>query len=140
VELDLEAYATIMAALAAMGDERAAILARHGLDEDTWEAIDARFQARLSDALEEEGDGIPALVASYAKAYETAQRALAPAISLEELAMVTRLLQASGDMRASLAKVGLTMAAYVRGAEHWSRRIAESPELKVRFEEALRRG
>lgn len=140
VELDLKAYATVMAELAAAGDARAETLSRHGLDEGAWGVIDARWQARLSEALEEEGDGVPALVASYAEAYEAAQRALAPPISLEQFALVTRLLQATGDIRAALAKADVTMAAYVQGAEHWSRRIAESPELERRFQAALRGG
>ncbi|HZF53187.1 MAG TPA: hypothetical protein VE093_31255 [Polyangiaceae bacterium] len=140
MHLDLEAYARIMAELAAAGDGRAAVLARHGLDEETWDTIDVRFQERLSEALDEEGDGLPALITSYTAAYEAAQRALAPLISLEQFASVTRLLQTTGDLRAALAKVGVTMAAYVHGAEHWTRRIAESPELERRFGATLRGG
>src|SRR4051812_16274297 len=104
-----------MAELASAGDDRAAVLARHGLDERRWEAIDTRWQERLSAALDADGDGVPPLVAAHAAAYEAAQSALAPPISLAQLAEVTRLLHGSGDLRASLARVGITLASYVRG-------------------------
>jgi hypothetical protein len=140
VDLSIEAYAQVMAELASAGDARAAALARHGLDEARWEAIDARWQAEISAALDADDDGIPAILSAYAAAYEAAQRALAPPISIEQFARVTRLLQASGDVRASLAKVGVTLADYVRGSEHWSRRLAGDEELERRFQEALRGG
>ena len=140
MDLTLEAYAQVMAELASAGEAREAALARHGLDEARWEAIDAHFQAELSAALDVDDDGIPAILSAYAAAYEAAQRALAPPISIEQFARVTRLLQASGDVRASLAKVGVTLADYVRGSEHWSRRLAGDEELERRFQEALRGG
>lgn len=138
----MEAYARIMAELCAAGPARAEVLARNGLDEDAWNAIDARWQARLSEALDDddEGGGVPQILSDYAAAYEAAQRSLGPPISIEQFAHATRLLQASGDLQASLAKASLTLADYVRGSEHWSRRIAEDPELERRFHEALRRG
>lgn len=141
-DVDIEAYARIMAALCEAGPARADVLARSGLDEDRWTAIDTRWQARLSEALDEDqGDGIvPPLVSAYTAAYAAAQRALGPPISIEQLARVMRLLQASGDLRAALAKASVTLADYVRGAEHWSRRIAEDPALARQFEEALRAG
>jgi hypothetical protein len=135
----IEEYAALMAELAAAGDGRAAVLARHGLDEDGWEAIDARWQDALSAALDEEGDGVADLVSRHAAAYQAAQQALTASISLEQLAQVTRRFQASGDLRASLAKVGVTLAEYVQGTEHWSRQIATDPEIERRFDEALRR-
>lgn len=140
VELDVTAYATLMAELAASADDRAEVLARHGLDERAWDAIDAAWQERLSAALDDDGDGVPEIISRYAAAYEAAQRASGPLISLEQFARVTRLLQASGDVRAALARAGVTMAAYVRGSEHWSGRIAGDPELERRFEDALRDG
>jgi hypothetical protein len=138
VDVTIEAYAALMAELAAAGDRRAAVLARHGLDEDGWELIDAHWQDALSAALDEEGDGVADLVSRHAAAYQAAQQALTAPISLEQLAQVTRRLQASGDLRASLAKVGVTLAEYLRGTEHWSRRIATDPEIERRFHEALR--
>ncbi len=138
--LTIEAYAQVMAELAAAGEGRAAVLARHGLDEARWDVIDDRWQEELSAALDPEDDGVPEVLSRYAAAYEAAQRALAPPITIEQFAQVTRLLQASGDIRAALAKVGVTLADYVRGTEHWSRRFAEDPELDRRFHEVLAHG
>jgi hypothetical protein len=138
MDLDLEAYATVMAELAAAGEARAEVLARRGLDEVRWDAIDTRWQERLSEALAEDSDGVPALLAAYTAAYEAAQRALAPPISLEQFARVTRLLQATGDLHAALAKVGVTLSDFVRSNEHWSRRMAEDPAEERRFQDALR--
>ena len=140
MDLTIEAYAQVMAELASAGDGRAAVLARHGLDEARWEAIDARWQAELSAALDVDDDGVPAILSAYAAAYEAAQRAIAPPIPLDQFAQVTRLLQASGDLRASLAKVGVTLADYVRGSEHWSRRLAGDEALERRFHDVVRRG
>jgi hypothetical protein len=127
-----------MAELAAAGEAREAVLARHGLDEERWDAIDTAWQARLSEALADEGDGVPAILSDFAAAYEAAQRALAPPITLEQFARVTRLLAASGDLPAALAGADVSLGAYLRGSEHWSRRLAEEPETERRFEAALR--
>jgi hypothetical protein len=138
VDLDIEGYARVMAELSAAGPARAEVLARNGLDEDRWDALDAHFQARLSEALDEDGDGVSALIAAHASAYEAAQRALMAPISLEQFAQVTRLLHAAGDVRAALAKVGVALSDYVRASEHWSPQLANDPELERRFEAALR--
>ncbi|APR88192.1 hypothetical protein A7982_13541 [Minicystis rosea] len=128
----------MMAELAAAGDARAEVLARRGLDEARWDVVDAYWQGRLSEALEQEDDGLAEIVSAYTAAYEAAQRALAPPISIEQLATATRLFQANGDLRASLAKVGISLADYVRGTEHWSRQLATDPDVERRFDEALR--
>lgn len=140
MELTIESYAVVMAELASAGDARAEVLARHGLNEASWDAIDTHWQGRLSEALDQDDDGGSEIVSAYAAAYESAQRALAPPISLAEFALVTRLFQASGDLRASLSKAGVTLADYVRGTEHWSRRLATDPEVERRFDALLRRG
>jgi hypothetical protein len=138
MDLDLAAYAAVMAELAAAGDARVEVLARRGLDEDQWDALDAEWQDRLSEALAEDADGVPALLAAYAAAYEAAQRALVSPLPLEQFARVTRLLQATGDIQAALAREGVTFSDYTRSSEHWSRRMAEDPEEARRFQDALR--
>ncbi len=135
---DIAGYSKVMAELAAAGKARAEVLARHQLDEQGWEEIDSHWQERLSEALEGNEDGAPALVSEYAAAYAAAQGALAPPLSIEQFAQVTRLLQASGDLQASLARVGVSLADYVRANEHWSGQMAQDPELERRFEAALR--
>lgn len=142
VDETIEAYARVMAELASAGDARAEVLDRHRLDEASWEAIDTLWQARLSQAMDQdpEDESVPEILSAYAAAYGAAQRSIAPPIALDQFAMVTRLLEASGDLRASLAKVGVSLADYARGAEHWSREIAGDPDLERRFEEVLRSG
>lgn len=138
--LTIEAYAQVMAELASAGDDREPVLARHGLDEASWDALDTRWQDELSAALDPDDDGVPEVVSRYVAAYEAAQRAIAPPITLEQFAQVTRLLSASGDVRAALAKVGVTMADYVRASEHWTRQIAGDEELERRFDQVVRHG
>lgn len=140
MNLTIEAYAALMAELAAAGDARADVLARHGFDEAGWAAVDDAWQARLSEALDEEGDGVAELVSRYAAAYQAAQQALGAPISLEQYARVTRRFQASGDLQAALAKTGVSLADYVRGTEHWSRQLATEPDVERRFDEVLRGG
>jgi hypothetical protein len=140
MERTIEAYAQVMAELASAGEARAPVLARHGLDESSWAAVDDHWQAELSAALDPEDDGVPEILSAYAAAYEAAQRALAPPISIEQLAQVTRLIGASGDVRAALAKVGVTLADYVRGTEHWSRQLVADPELERRFNDVVLHG
>jgi len=140
VDPSIEAYAQVMAELASAPERRGEVLARHGLDEAGWEATDSRWQARLSEALDIDDDGVPELLSAYAAAYDAAQRGLAPPISLDQFALVTRLLNASGDLHASLSKVGVTLAEYVHGSEHWSRRLAGDPALEARFHQVLRTG
>ena len=138
MDLDIQAYAALVAALARAGDSRAEVLGRHGLDEASWDTIDSEWQTRLSEAWSEDGDGVPDLIARFSAAYAAAQRAMCEPMPLEQFAEVTRLLQASGDLRASLAKVGAELADYVRAAEHWPKRMAEDPALERQFDEVLK--
>jgi hypothetical protein len=138
MDLTIEAYAALMAELAAAGDARAEVLARHGLDEPRWAAIDDTWQAQLSEALAEEGDGVAELVSRYAAAYKAAQESLGAPITVEQFAQVSRRFQTSGDLHAALAKTGVSLADYVRAAEHWSRLLATDPDVERRFDEALR--
>lgn len=139
MDLDLETYARVMAELLS-GPPREAVLARHGLTEESWSAVDTHWQDRLSEALADEEEGVHPLLAAYLAAYEAAQKALASPITIEQFAEVTRLLQATGDVRAALSRVGVSLSDFVQGSEHWSRRIAQEPEVEQRFEAVLRRG
>lgn len=138
MELDLPTYAALAAELAAAGEARAEVLGRHGLDDAGWEAIDTLWQTRLSEALDEhEGDGVPALLADFAREYGKKQRELGVAVPLERFAEITRRFGASGDLRAALAQVGVSLTDYVQAAEHWSGRLAADPELELRFQREL---
>jgi hypothetical protein len=128
-----------MAELVEAREAQAEVLSRRGLTEARWEEIDAYWQERMFEAMDDDEDGVSPLLASYASAYEAAQRSLGATISLEQFAEVTRLLHATGDLSASLVRVGITLADYVRGSEYWSRRIVLDAELERRFSGALGR-
>lgn len=137
--LSVEQHAQILAELFAAEGRRADVLRRHGLDEAAWKAEDAEWQARLSEALAQPGDGVDRALSDHAAAYSAAQRSIAEPVGLEAFAAVTRLLRARGDLGAALAEVGITLQAYVAGSAHWSGRIAVDPEIAARFEACLRR-
>ncbi len=133
-------YAALSALLADPDCDRERVLAARGLDEDRWAEIDARWQDRLSRAMDEESDGVPPLVAAYAAAFErarAAQRRDAAVISIERFAEATREIQRRGDPTAALAHVGVSLQEFLRANEHWTRRMLEDPELFARFRAVL---
>lgn len=139
MEVDVETYAAVMAELVQAGEARADVLTRRGFTEEQWETIDSHWQSRLFDADDEDEQGVSPLLTAYARAYEAAQRALGAPISLEQFAEATRLIHATNDLRASLVRVGITFADYIRGNEHWSRKIVLDKDLEQRFAAILRR-
>lgn len=133
MELDVETYATVMAELVHAGEARAEVFARRGLTEEQWDQIDSEWQERLFSADDEDESGISPLLAAYSRAYEAAQRTFGSPISLEQFAETTRLLQATGDLRSALQQVGISFADFIRGNEHWSRKIVVDKDLEARF-------
>jgi hypothetical protein len=137
--MDVTTYAKLMADLAAADAHgRRAILARHGLNEETWSALDDDWQGRLSVEMAKNDEGGSAVLSEHTRAYQAAQRGLEPPIALEQFAEVTRHLEVTGDLHGSLATVGITLAQYVSGSGHWSRRMVEEPETEERFTASLR--
>lgn len=139
-DLDVVAYAALVVALAEGGRPRDAILAGRGLDEATWSAIDGRWQARLSRAMETEADGVPPLLAAYAEAFARARAASsagARLLTVEELAEVTREIQKRGDPTSALARMGVTLTDFLRANEHWTRRMIADPEILERYRRVL---
>jgi hypothetical protein len=139
VRFDLETYARLRAELACDGVNRQAVLARYGLDEDGWDAIDDRFQADLSRALAApHGDEVPAIVLRYAEAFAMTQRdAPAAVLSLERFAACTRALERARDPHLALSKLGATLTDYLKSNQHWSPKLATDPELANAFRAAL---
>jgi hypothetical protein len=135
---DIEAYARLRARLAAVGVDRAALLAERGLDEETWEPIDERWQERLSEALEVEGDDLPELVLRYAAAFAEGQRTTGVLPSLERFAQCTRALQGARDPRHALERLGVTLTDYLRANQHWAPLLARDGALQARFRAAMR--
>lgn len=134
--LDIRAYATLVATLAAGDRPRAAILAAQGLDEARWEALDSFHQEQLSRALDDDRDGVPPLIAAYAEAFAAA-RALstraATLLSIERFGDATREIQRTGDPTAALARLGIALADFLRANEHWTARMMTDADLLQRF-------
>src|ERR1700704_149537 len=90
-DLELATYGAISGKLAAGARPREVVLGEHGLDEDAWCAIDDAWQAQFSAAMDACDEGIPPLIAAYAKAFAEAQlgEAAAPRLSLEQYVEAT---------------------------------------------------
>jgi hypothetical protein len=136
--LDLARYAEISAKLV-VGD-RAAVLARHGLDEDAWEMAEDAWQARLSSALETwEEDGVPPLLAELEAAQAAARARIAgdQILELARFAGAVREMGRGGDPVAALARAGVSAADFARASGVWTARMAIDPALAARFAELV---
>jgi hypothetical protein len=135
----IEEYAAFQVALTRR--DRAVVLAEMGVDEDEVAAIDERFQDQLSDALDDEADGIPPLLVAYEAALRKARedQPSEAVMSLEVFVEVTRALESGKDVTQIFERRGITLAEYLRGSEHWTSRLAADPELAARLAELLGR-
>jgi hypothetical protein len=137
---DVVAYAELAAELALGARPRAEVLAEHGLDEDAWAEIDERWQDGLSAALAGEGDELPPLVAAHAEAWARVQRALAGVpLSLDRFAEATVILQRGRDVGPALARLGVTLPAYLEATWYWARHATEEPSVEPELRAALAR-
>jgi len=138
--LDIRAYATLAATLAAGERPRAEILHAQGLDEAGWEALDRFHQEQLSRALDDDRDGVPPLVAAYAEAFAAARARTTRAatmLPIERFGDATREIQRTGDPTAALARLGITLDDFLRANEHWTARMMSDAELLRRFRARL---
>jgi hypothetical protein len=112
------------------------VLAERGLGEAEWAAIDERWQAELSGALEEEHEGVPPLVAAYAEAFErarAARRRVKDILPLERFADATREIQLR-EIRSPRSRTWASRSATTLAAnEHWTPRILAEPALATIF-------
>jgi hypothetical protein len=137
--MPLEAYAALRARLAQDHVDRDALLAEHGLDEESWDLVDDAWQAQLSLALEADGDDLPAEVLRYAEAVARAQRdAPGKLLGLEQFAACTRALRQARDPKLALEKHGVTLTEYLKANQHWSPQLATDHPLAARFRAALK--
>ena len=135
---DVEAYAALSAELADPRVDRAALLAARGLDEAAWDALDEAWQARIEEADEGDGDGIPPLVAAHAEAFARAQRARAGAVlPFERFAQAARELGRGTDLATALKRLDLTLDAYLAAQAHWTREMLADEALAARFRRAI---
>jgi hypothetical protein len=138
--LDIRAYAALAASLATGDRPRAAILAAQGLDEAGWEALDRHHQAELSRAIDDDGDGVPPLVAAYAEAFAAARARstrAATLLTIERFGDATREIQRTGDPTAALARLGIALDDFLRANEHWTARMMTDADLLRRFRARL---
>jgi hypothetical protein len=136
----VEAYAALLATLADPAVDRAEALFAHGLDEDSWEAIDAEWQRRLSAAADAatEDEPAPPLLLAFAEAFASAQRAGARTVlSFERYLEVTRVIGRGGAVGEEMKRLQVTLAEYLRAHEHWMREMAADPALSERFTRAI---
>ncbi|MEJ7731323.1 MAG: hypothetical protein WKG00_19175 [Polyangiaceae bacterium] len=132
--LDLRRYAEISVELVI--GHRAAVLARHGLDEDGWEIVEDAWQARLSSALETwQDDGVPPLLAELEAAQAAARARIAGTeiLALERFAAAVCEMGRGGDPVAALARAGVSAADFARASGVWTARMATDPVLAARF-------
>lgn len=151
---DVEAYARLAAELAHAGEARDGVLAAHGLDEASWEALDERWDARLDAAPAATEESVPPLVERHARAFAARQRELdaaAPAraqgspdpaggLELRELAIALRIAQRGGRVDEALAARGWTAQTLTAATGRWARQIASQPELAAALMAALASG
>ena len=120
-------------------DNREALLAAHGLDEDRWQAIDDAWQARLSaatDAITDE-EPIPPFLAEYSAAMERARDREPEPMSFDRYIEATLRMRRGGDIVQELKQIGLTTDEYLRANRYWIQRMAKDGELSARFQAAL---
>jgi hypothetical protein len=134
---DVERYAELSAALAGAQD-RAALLAAHGLDEDAWAALDARWQHRLSAELAS-AEGLPPLVTRHAEAFARALRAAGAPVPLALFVEATVVVQRGGDVGAGLSRLGLDVGRYLAASRWFSAQAASDPAMANQLADALAR-
>jgi hypothetical protein len=137
---DVAAYAALAAALSDPNADREALLAAHGLDEDTWDALDEAWQDRLSeaDAGDDETEGVPALVAAYAEAFARAHTARARSeLPFERFLEAARAMRRGVDMTTVLKRLDLTLEDFLSAERRWTQAMLADEALAARFRRAM---
>ena len=134
---DLERWVDLSTALA-HAEDRAALLSAHGLDEDSWAAIDAVFDAQISAAIHEDTaeDALaPPWLERLGKAQAAAQarNAAAAPLSFEAFVQVTRAIVASGDPVRIFEETKVTPMIFAQANMHWAKVMSTNPALAERF-------
>jgi hypothetical protein len=125
----------------AVGTSRGSLLAREGLSDAEFDALERRVETELSLAMEGAGDGPPPFLVAYESALRKAQKAALPAcrLSLEEFARAVGAIERSTDPRHTLEKLGLAPHDISAALAHYGPQLARDSELSQRFV-ALRQG
>jgi hypothetical protein len=110
-------------------------MASHGLDEGSWEAIEDAWQERLTAAEEAHGDadGVPDLLVRYAQTFARAQAERGDVLPLDRFIRCLAAAKTATDLPHALAKLGVTLAQFLRSNQHWMAKAQEDPELLDRL-------
>lgn len=134
---DLERWVDV-ATMLAQAEDRSAVLSAHGLDEESWAAVDAAFDAQISAAIHEdtgEDELAPPLLERLGKAQAAAQarNATAAPLSFEAFVQVTRAIVASGDPVRIFEETRITPMTFAQANMHWAKVMSTNPALAERF-------
>ena len=135
--IPFEKYASVNAELAEKREPRAAVLRRHGFDEDAWTIEERAWLGELSrGAVEHEG-----AVQDFGERYLIAQDAAAgpgeAEWTLTDYAELTGALEQTSDIQKVLTRRGLTMGAYQRIDRRWTLAMRDDPALADAYEKHL---
>lgn len=136
--LPLAEYAAIAAELAEQRGPPGAILARSGLDEDTWIAEETAWLTRMGEAAL---GGDATLAASYGEHFARAQEALAQPgeeqVSAADYAEITAEIEAADDPAEVLRRRGLSLPVWLRLDRRWKQEAARDPRVADELEAQL---
>ncbi|MEP7119454.1 MAG: hypothetical protein ABJE95_00870 [Byssovorax sp.] len=137
---NVDAYASLGAALADPSADREEVLATNGLDETGWEMIEEIWQGRFDAADEAHGEapGIPPLVVAHAEAFARVQATRGGAgVPFERFVELARSFARGDDAQGLLRRFGTTLEEYLGAQRKWTGRMLEDAELAGRFEKAM---
>jgi hypothetical protein len=134
-DAELERYAKISIAIA-RADDPDQVYAAHGLDEKSFEALEAKIEGALEEAMESNADQVPPFVDKYTKAMSKAQAEAEKdetPMSADAFANAIRMLGTSGDPLKAMERAGLSAQTLTRAARHFSSDAARGQELLVKL-------
>ena len=135
--IPFEKYAGVSAELAEKREPRAAVLRRHGFDEDTWTIEERAWLGELSRGAVEHEGAAEDFGARYIVAQDAAAGAGEAEWTLADYAELTGALEQANDIQKVLTRRGLTMGAYQRIDRRWTRAMREDPALADAYEKHL---
>jgi len=137
---DLDAYASLAVELSDPDEDRDALLAGHGLDEDGWQVLEEHWTAKLEadERAFGDADGVPPLLAAYGEAFSRAQaRRAGDIIPFERYAQITRELARGREVPAVLKRHSVSLSTYLHSHHHWTIKLANDGELARRLSKLL---
>jgi hypothetical protein len=138
---ELERYAAILGRVS-VGTPLAEVLSELGLDEASFDALEARIEHELSVALAAPGDSPPAFVVRYERAIREGQtRASATqglaVMPFDRFAEALAALSSGASPVEQLEQLGWKHADLARAASAHAARLSKDPELVAALERAL---